>query len=189
MATPHYCKMDRYSVRPGKTCQGLLFLSNPKRPSLGEVRWVNTESLELCGEGLSRFCWAYVPIFLSHLPIQMGIKIRRNVPLGCHTHPSWEGEENPSAWWWVKSSISRAGSEKSWGEKDLFCSYYLNIFPSPYWHSRSSSNVPFHFMLVSHLLSPLFIKSSFAFSSFSWCQSRCKLLQASHPPLLRNREE
>lgn len=42
-------------------------------------------------EQLERFCLAYVPVFLSHLPIQEGIKIRRKVQLGCHTHPSWEG--------------------------------------------------------------------------------------------------
>lgn len=62
---------------------------------------------------------------------------QKTLQLGCHTHPSWEGEENPSAWWWVKSSNSRAGSEKSWGERNLFCSCYLHLFPSPCWHSWS----------------------------------------------------
>lgn len=118
-----------------KPAKDSCFPFNTKRPSVGEVRWVNTESLELCGESLSRFCWACVPIFLSHLPIQESIKIRKKVQLGCHTHPSWESEENPSAWWWVKNSNSRAGSENYWGERDLFCSYYLNLFPSPCWHS------------------------------------------------------
>lgn len=132
---PINCKIDCFSVRPGKACQGLLFPSNPKRPSLGEVTWVNTESLDPCGESLSRFCWAYVTIFLSHLPIQEGVKIRRNVQLDCHAHPSWEGEENLSAWWWVKSFNSSISSEKSWGERGLFCSCYLNLFPSCCWHS------------------------------------------------------
>lgn len=64
-----------------KSLPRTLVLFNPKRAGLGEwinnhlIRWrrgLNTESLELRGESLNRFCWAHMPTFLLQLPHPKG---------------------------------------------------------------------------------------------------------------------